>query len=76
MAEVIWTIPSLHDLETILECLELDDKVAAKRLARKVFEKTDRLTNFPNSGSKLEKYGKHTIPQASLGNDINLSPFG
>jgi plasmid stabilization system protein ParE len=52
MAEVIWTISSLNDLETILEFIELDDEEAAKRLARKVFEKTDRLSAFPNSGSK------------------------
>lgn len=52
MAEVIWTIPSLNDLETILEYIELDDEEAARRLARKVFEKTDRLSDFPESGSK------------------------
>lgn len=52
MAEVIWTIPSLNDLETILEYIALDDEEAAKRLAQKVFEKTDKLGEFPNSGSK------------------------
>jgi toxin ParE1/3/4 len=52
MAEVIWTIPALNDLETSLEYIELDDELAAKRLARRVFETTDRLTNFPNSGTK------------------------
>ncbi len=52
MAEVIWTIPALNDLEHILECVELDDVAAAKRLAQKVFEAVDTLSDFPESGSK------------------------
>lgn len=52
MAEVNWTIPALNDLERILEYIELDDEDAAYRLGRKVFEATDRLSDFPESGSK------------------------
>ena len=52
MAEVIWTIPALADLERILEYIELDNPGAAKSLAKRVFAKVDRLERFPNSGSK------------------------
>ena len=52
MAEVIWTIPALNDFERILEYIELDDELAAKRLAQKVFDTTDRLSDFPSSGTK------------------------
>lgn len=52
MAEVIWTISALNDLETILEYIELDNEEAAKRLAKRVFDETDRLAEFPNSGNK------------------------
>lgn len=51
MAEIIWTIPALNDLETILEYIALDDPLAANRFAKRVFEETDRLKLFPLSGS-------------------------
>jgi toxin ParE1/3/4 len=52
VAKVIWTIPALADLERILEYIELDNLDAAKRLAKRVFRKVDRLEGFPNSGAK------------------------
>lgn len=52
MAEVIWAIPALNDLESILEYIDLDNPGAARGLARKVFERAARLEKFPNSGSK------------------------
>ena len=51
MAEVIWTIPALNDLEITLEYIALDDPLAANNFAKKVFEKTDRLEKFSLSGS-------------------------
>jgi len=52
MAQVIWTIPALNDLERILEYIELDDETAARKLAQKTFESTAKLADFPESGSK------------------------
>jgi len=52
MAEVVWTIPALNDLEGILEYIALDKPEAANLLARKIFERTDNLENYPNSGRK------------------------
>lgn len=52
MAEVVWTIPALNDLEGILEYIELDDVLAARRLAKKVFAKAEQLGRFPDSGLK------------------------
>ena len=52
MAEVIWAIPALNDLEGILEYIELENPDAARNLARKVFEKTEQLAEFPESGSR------------------------
>lgn len=52
MVEVIWAIPALNDLEGILEYIELDNPEAANNLAREVFESTDQLSEFPESGSK------------------------
>ena len=52
MAEVIWTIPALNDLEGILEYIALDKPEAANSLATKIFERTDKLEEYPNSGAR------------------------
>lgn len=51
MAEVIWAIPALNDLEGVLETIELDNPDAAKNLAEEIFKRTDQLSEFPESGS-------------------------
>jgi plasmid stabilization system protein ParE len=52
MAEVVWAIPALNDLEGILEYIELDNADAANNLAKEIFKTTDQLSEFPESGSK------------------------
>lgn len=50
MAEVIWTEPALQELDAIAEYIALDNPVAAGDLVKEVFDKTERLENFPSSG--------------------------
>ena len=50
MAEVIWTEPALQELSAIAEYIALDNPAAASRLVEEVFDKTDRLEDFPQSG--------------------------
>ncbi len=50
MAEVIWTDPALQELNEIAEHIALDNPAAASRLVEEIFDKTDRLENFPKSG--------------------------
>jgi len=50
MAEVIWTEPAIQELDAIAEYIALDNPAAASDLVRAVFDKTERLENFPNSG--------------------------
>lgn len=50
MAEVIWTEPALQDLDYIAEYIALDNVVAASSLVKNVFDKTERLKVFPQSG--------------------------
>lgn len=50
MAEVIWTEPALQELNAIAEYIDLDNPAAAARLVEEVFDKTDRLEDFPKSG--------------------------
>lgn len=50
MAEVIWTEPALHELDSIAEYIALDNVVAASALVEEVFGKIQRLEKFPQSG--------------------------
>lgn len=50
MAEVVWTEPALQALESIAEYIALDNPAAASHLVQEVFEKTERLEDFPQSG--------------------------
>ncbi|MDP5138052.1 type II toxin-antitoxin system RelE/ParE family toxin [Rheinheimera baltica] len=50
MAEVIWTEPALQELDAIAEYIALDNPAAASDLVKVVFDKIERLENFPKSG--------------------------
>ncbi|PPK49329.1 type II toxin-antitoxin system RelE/ParE family toxin [Marinobacter persicus] len=50
MAEVIWTEPALQELDAIAEYIALDNPAAASQLVQEVFDKTERLEDFPQSG--------------------------
>lgn len=50
MAEVIWTEPALQELDAIAEYIALDNPAAASHLVKAVFDKIERLANFPKSG--------------------------
>ena len=50
MAEVIWTEPALQELDYIAEYIALDNVVAASALVEELFDKSERLERFPQSG--------------------------
>ncbi|RUR32448.1 type II toxin-antitoxin system RelE/ParE family toxin [Vreelandella andesensis] len=50
MAEVIWAEPALQELDSVAEYIALDNPAAASRLVQEVFDKTERLKDFPQSG--------------------------
>ena len=50
MAEVIWTEPALQELDAIAEYIALDNPAVASHLVQDVFDKTERLEDFPQSG--------------------------
>ena len=50
MAKVIWTEPALQELDAIAEYIALDNPAAASHLVQKIFDKTERLEDFPQSG--------------------------
>ena len=55
MAEIIWTEPSLHDLDDIADYIALDKPNAASRFVEKVFNSIDRLATHPLSGKQVEE---------------------
>ena len=52
MAQIIWTEPALLNLNEIAEYIALDKPNAASQLVQKIFSKTERLEEFPESGRK------------------------
>jgi toxin ParE1/3/4 len=50
MAEIIWTEPTLADFNSIAEYIALSNPMAVKQLVTTMFEKVQRLQNFPESG--------------------------
>ena len=52
MARLIWTEPALQDLENIAEYIALDDPLAASRYVEKVFDRIERLEQYPQSGKR------------------------
>ena len=55
MAEIIWTKPSLNDLDDIAGYIALDKPQAAARFVGKVFDSIDRLADHPLSGKQVEE---------------------
>ena len=50
MARLIWTEPALSDLEAVADYIALDNPAAATRFVKRVFERVERLEQFPESG--------------------------
>ncbi len=58
MAKIIWTEPALIDLNEIAEYIALDKPTAARNLVQRIFSKTERLEDFPNSGRRPQELKK------------------
>ena len=52
MAQLIWTEPTLLDLDEIAEYIALDDLSAAQGLVDNVFGRAELLALFPESGRR------------------------
>jgi toxin ParE1/3/4 len=51
MAELIWTLPCLENLDEIADYIALDNPEAAKNLIKKIFYEAETLSEFPSSGN-------------------------
>ena len=52
MAEIIWTNPALEDINDIAAYIALSTLLSAKKLVAKIFDKVERLEDFPESGKR------------------------
>jgi plasmid stabilization system protein ParE len=52
MAQLIWTDPALNDLDAIADYIAVDNPTAASRLVQRVIRAVERLSEFPESGSR------------------------
>ena len=69
MAQIIWAEPALADIDEIAEYIALDKPLVAKNLVAQVFEKVDRLKDFPKSGKKPPE-----LPRGSRYKDVVVGP--
>jgi plasmid stabilization system protein ParE len=53
MAQVIWTLPAVSDLDAVADYIALDNPDAARALVRRVFSHVEQLGRFPASGSRV-----------------------
>jgi toxin ParE1/3/4 len=53
MAQIVWTVPALADLEAIAEYIALDKPTAARDLVNRVVAHIEQLAAHPASGSKV-----------------------
>ena len=58
MAKIIWTEPSLNDLDEIAGYIALDKPNAATRFVEKIFSSVERLADHPLSGKQVHELPK------------------
>jgi len=52
MAEIIWSVPALADLDAIADYIAIDNAPAAAALVKRVFAQVEQLIERPDSGSR------------------------
>jgi len=67
MAQIIWTVPALLDLNEIAEYIALDKPDAASHLVQTVFSKTEHLEEFPESGRNPPELKKSRYKELIVG---------
>ncbi len=55
MAEIVWTLPALSDLDAIADYIALESPVAAAELVQRVYAHVGQLADHPDSGSRPQE---------------------
>ena len=56
MAQIIWSEFAIDDLHQIADYISIDSETRAKNFVNKLFESTDQLIDFPNSGRVIPEF--------------------
>jgi toxin ParE1/3/4 len=68
MARIVWTPQALEDIDAICEFIAKDAPRYAQMFAIRVFNATDRLEIFPESGRIVPEINQHNIREVIFGN--------
>ena len=68
MAQVVWTLEALADLESTMDYIGRDSTVYANALSVRAFELTDHLENFPELGRVMPEFANDRIRDLILQN--------
>lgn len=60
MAEIVWTLPALADLDAIADYIALDDPRAASALVMRIMDHVAQLRDHPESGARPPELGRTT----------------
>ncbi|MBD5771631.1 type II toxin-antitoxin system RelE/ParE family toxin [Marinomonas colpomeniae] len=50
MAEIVWTVPALNEINDIADYISLSNQNVAEKLVTSIFETIERLESHPESG--------------------------
>ena len=63
MAQIVWSLPALTDLDAIADFIALENPVAASEFVRRIFDHVGQLVDHPNSGSRPPELGRSRYRQ-------------
>ncbi|SON85029.1 type II toxin-antitoxin system RelE/ParE family toxin [Xanthomonas phaseoli] len=62
MAEIIWSVPALADLDAIADYIAIDNAPAAAARVKRVFAQVERLIERPDRGSRPQELTRQLSP--------------
>ena len=63
MAQIVWSLPALTDLDAIADFIALENPGAASEFVRRIFDHVGQLADHPNSGSRPPELGRSRYRQ-------------
>ncbi|WP_081274888.1 type II toxin-antitoxin system RelE/ParE family toxin [Xanthomonas graminis] len=64
MAEIVWSEPTLADLDAIADYIALESPVAASELVKRSFDHVEQRGEHPDSGNRPQKLGRSRYRQS------------
>ncbi len=66
MASVVWTLQALDDIDAICLFIARDNRRVASVFARRAFEATEHLEDFPRAGRRVPEFKRDEIREVFL----------